>query len=491
MDVVDRNHDPGRHETSSGARMAVPAGTVNNTGTAPPSRDSALDNRPASRTNHQTFMWMADRETHPLPPGPADQFDIDANEESFHKMWELFLRFGDIYKIDPPGRDRLTYVVNHPELVQHVLAGNHRNYVKGLGFERVKMLLGNGLIVSEGGFWRRQRQMLQPAFSKQNIAGMSEIMRGCSARLCERWEAKADRGEAINITGELSEMALEVILRAIFGTDLDLLCRDHGGNPFEVLAEHNARDLQLVLKVRALAPIILGVVEGRRRGDARQKDFLSMYMYARDRDSGQPMTDRELVDEVVTLIVAGHETTAATLNWVWYLLSQNPGAEEALHSEVDLLEGGIPRYEDLPRLAYAKQVMQEALRLYPPVWLFTRKAVGEDRLGDYWVAPGTDILLSPYIVHRHPEFWQRPEEFRPERFSEEGAKGRHKFAYFPFSMGARRCTGEFFAFVEVQIHLGLLASRLRLSLIPGQELELEPAVNLRSKHGLMMMPQRR
>ena len=435
---------------------------------------------------------MADRETRLLPPGPGEKFDIDANEESFHRMWELFERFGSVYQVDPLSRDRPTYVLNHPDLVQHVLAGNHRNYVKGIGFERVKMLLGNGLIVSEGAFWRKQRQMLQPSFSKPNIAGMTEIMGRCSLQLCEKWEQKADQGEAINITSELSEMALEVILRAIFGDDLDVLCRDHGGNPFEVLAEHNARDLKLVLKVRALSPLILGVVEDRRRRGNSHADFLSTYMDARDRSSGEGMTDKELVDEVVTLIIAGHETTAATLNWVWYLLSQNPDAEAALHGEVDQLElDGAPSYEDLPRLAYAKQVTEETLRLYPPVWLFTRRAVGEDRLGDYYVAPGTDIMLSPYIVHRHPEFWPDAEEFRPERFSEQGAKGRHKFAYFPFSMGARRCTGEFFAFVEAQIHLGLLASRLRLRYLPEQKPELEPALNLRSKHGLMMMAQRR
>ena len=255
---------------------------------------------------------MADRETRLLPPGPGEKFDIDANEESFHRMWELFERFGSVYQVNPSSRDRPTYVLNHPDLVQHVLAGNHRNYVKGIGFERVKMLLGNGLIVSEGAFWRKQRQMLQPSFSKLNIAGMTEIMGKCSLQLCESWEQKADRGEAINITSELSEMALEVILRAIFGDDLDVLCRDHGGNPFEVLAEHNARDLKLVFKVRALAPLILGVVENRRRENSKRVGFLSTYMDARDRSDGEGMTDRELVDEVITLIIAGHETTAAS-----------------------------------------------------------------------------------------------------------------------------------------------------------------------------------
>ena len=471
--------------------MAAPLWPVNNADGGLLLAESTLEQGAVFPYESRPTQMMIERETRLLPPGPEEQCDIDANEESFHKIWELFERFGDIYKIDAPGRDRPTYVLNHPDLVQHVLADNHRNYIKGMGFERVRMLLGNGLIVSEGAFWRKQRRMIQPAFNKENIACLSEIMRRCSLQVCEKWEQKADRGEAINITNDLSEMALEVILRTTFGDDFNVLCRNHGGNPFAILTEHT-RDLQLVLKVRALAPLIMGVVEDRRRADRHEVDFLSMYMDARDRSNGQPMTDKDLLDEVVTLVVAGHETTAATLNWVWYVLSQNPEAEAALHEEVDQLElDGAPRYDDLPRLSYAKQVMAEALRLYPPVWLFTRRAVGEDWLGDYYVAPGTDIMLSPYVVHRHPKFWPGAEDFRPERFSEEGAKGRHKFAYFPFSMGPRGCAGEFFAFAEVQIHLGLLASRLRLRYLPEQKPELEPAFNLRSKHGLMMMAQRR
>ncbi len=435
---------------------------------------------------------LTGQKTHPLPPGPREKFDINANEESFHKMWEYFQTFGSIYKIEPPGRESLTYVLNHPDLVRHVLATNNRNYVKGLGFDRVRMLLGNGLIVSEGPFWRRQRQMLQPVFNKPNIAEMSEVIRRGTQNLCAEWERKADLGEPINITKELSGMALEVVLRSIFGDDLDAMTQTHGSNPFAILDEENARDLQLVLKMRALRPIILGIAEERRRKDVHQTDFLSLYMDARDRVSGEPMGDQELFDEIVTLIVAGHETTAATLNWIWYLLSQTPEVEEKLHREVDQLEpDSVPGFEDLPRLAYARQVMDEALRLYPPVWLFSRRAVGEDRLGGYYVAPGTDILLSPYIVHRHPEFWDHPDEFRPERFAEDAVSDRHKFAYFPFSMGARRCTGEFFATVEAQIHLGLLSRRLRLRYIPDRPIELEPLVNLRSKHGVMMMPERR
>ena len=430
----------------------------------------------------------------PLPPGPAEQFDIDVNEESFHRMWGDFQRYGSIYKIDSPRREQPTYVLNHPDLVQRVLAGNRRNYVKGPGFERVKMLLGNGLIVSEGEHWLRQRRTIQPAFHRDNISAMSEVMRRSNQDRLAGWERHADSGEPIDITQETSELALDIMLRTIFGDDLDLLIAEQGGNPFAMLVEHE-RDLALVLKFRALTKLVARLVEQRRRDDVHRQDFLSLYMDARNPQSGEPMTDKDLIDEIMTLIVAGHETTAATVNWIWYLLARHPEVEAKLHTEVDRLTPdfgqGPPDFAHLVRMPYAKRVMHETLRLYPPVWLFTRKALEEDVLGGYRVAPGTDILLSPYIVHRHPDFWDEPDAFRPERFGEEGVNRRHDYAYFPFSAGPRRCTGDFFSQVEVLTHLGLMARRFRLRYTPDRPLELEPAVNLRSKHGIKMTIERR
>lgn len=426
-----------------------------------------------------------------LPAGPVERFDINSDDESFALIAALFGRHRDICLVEPRTRKTPAYILYHPDYIKHVLAGRNQNYIKGIGFERVKMLLGNGIIVSGGDFWKSQRRMMQPAFHRQVIAQLSETMRALNADLLRRWESKAVSGERINVTGDTGELALETVLRAIFGEDLDALIARAGGNPFAILSEDSVRDLQLAFRFRALTRQVLDVVAQRREQNRRPADILSMLIDARDGNE-QPMTDRALVDEVMTLIVAGSETTASTLNWAWYLLSEHPAAEAKLHAEVDnSMPGDIPSFDDLPNLVYAKQTIDETLRLYPPVWMFTRKAVAEDNIGGYYVAPQTDIIIPPYFVHRHPEFWEAPEAFRPERFAPQATRRRHKFAYFPFSMGQRRCLGEFFAFVEMQIHLGAIARRLRLRFVPERSVELEPYINLRSRHELYMLAERR
>ena len=247
-----------------------------------------------------------------------------------------------------------------------------------------------------------------------------------------------------------------------------------------------------MVKFRALTKIVVEIMEQRRASGDRPLDFVSMFLDARDKTTGEPMADKDLVDEVMTLIVAGHETTAATLAWMWYCVAEHPEVEAALHAEVDPLAADEPpRFADLDRYVYTKQLMYETLRHYPPVWLFTRKALGPDELGGYGVEPGTDVFLSPWVVHRHPAFWDEPERFQPERFGPEGVNTKHEFAYFPFSMGPRRCTGDFFALVEAVVHMGWMAPRFRLRYVPDRPLELEPAVNLRSKHGIRMQIERR
>ncbi len=430
--------------------------------------------------------------SHLLPPGPTEVFEINPDMETFDRLQDLRKRYGDICKITVKSRHKPAYVVNDPEYVKHILVTNQRNYAKGIGFERVKVLLGHGLIASDGELWRSQRRMMQPAFKERIIAQMSESMRQCNHRLLQRWETKAAQNEAINITEETSMLTLEVILRAIFSHDLDAMITTHGENPFSMVLQDTARDLQLVTKFRATAKLIRAVMEHRRREDRREMDFLSLLMEARDKNTGEPMKEKILIDEVFTLIVAGHETTAATLNWMWYLISQHPEVEHKIQQEVDQLRmEEAPRFAELPLLVYTKWVMQEALRLYPPGWLFTRYALDEDWLGEYYVAPGTDLFISPYIVHRHPDYWEDPDAFRPERFSADAVKARNPYVYFPFSLGARRCIGEFFAITEILIHMGLMLRHFRLENVSDQPVKLDPAINLRTKHGIWMRPIRR
>lgn len=422
-----------------------------------------------------------------LPPGPAEPYDLNTTEDSFHKITELIAEYGDICRISSPSRKSDSYLVNNPDYLKHILLKNHQNYNKGVGFDRVKMLLGNGIIVSDGPFWRRQRRLIQPAFSRKVIAQLSEEIKRCNLDLLKEWQRKADRDATVNITEEASELALQIVLRSLFSVDLERIIEKHGSNPFSILTEDMTRDLQLALKFRALSKIIMDVIEERREQQPARVDFLQMFMDSRDKETDTVMTDRELLDEIMTMIVAGHETSAITLNWVWYFLGKYPEVEKKIHVEVDSAEYElIPGFDELDQLSYVKQVVEEALRYYPPVWLYSRKAIEDDQLGEYFVPAGTDIFIAPYFLHRNEDYWTEPEKFDPDRFNEANSKQQHKLAYIPFSAGPRRCIGDFFATVEMQMHIGLMARKFHLQPADDKPLELVPEVNLRTRHPIYM-----
>lgn len=429
-----------------------------------------------------------------LAPGPEEPFDVNVDDASFEKLALWKEQYGDTIAVKPLVRQSSALVLNNPEHVRHVLIGNHRNYNKGVGFERVKMLLGNGIIVSDGDFWRSQRRMIQPVFHRKIVASQARMMQTCNEAKLREWQIKAASGTAVDITTEMSALALEVILRALFSHDLDELIAQEGANPFSLLVEDVTRDLKLAMRFRALTRHVAAVMARRREQNRIEHDFLSLLMETRDKDTGQPMSDKALIDEVMTIIVAGHETTAGTLNWAWYLLSQDARVESLLHEEIDALDHA-PGFEDLHALRYTRQIIDETLRLYPPVWLFSRKAVGEDRLpgeqGDTLVPAGTDIFLCPYLLHRDKQYWDDPESFLPERFSDEANRQRNRHVYYPFSLGSRRCIGEFFSIVDMQLHLGLLARHIRFKHVVGEPVAVEPHINLRSLHSIMLMPEQR
>jgi len=301
-----------------------------------------------------------------------------------------------------------------------------------------------------------------------------------------RWKQKAKSGEAIDITTEMSEFALEVILRALLSDDLDRIIEEHDGNPFGFLTDDTTRDLAVAMKFRQLGKVIQKVIDTRREQDQTGEDLLGSMMAATDKE-GQPMTDKELIDEVMTMIIAGHETTGGTLNWVWYELSQNPDAEALAYKEASSLvaNNSVPT-DQIGELKYLKQCINEALRLYPPVWLFSRQAINDDLLGKYSIPAGTNIYLCPYYTHRDPKLWSEPDKFHPEHFKNDGANLKHKYAFIPFSAGSRRCVGEYFSYVEMQTHLAILLNLFKLDAVPGQEIEIEPAINLRTKNSIMM-----
>jgi enediyne biosynthesis protein E7 len=402
-------------------------------------------------------------------------------------MIELFARHGDTYRVFVPARRSYTYVIHHPDDVKRVLVANHRNYIKGLGLDRVRILLGKGIMTSEGELWTRQRYMMQPLFHRRVITEFASVIAEANERRLARWEVLAGRGELLNLTDEMSELTLEMVLRAIFGRDLDRLSAQLGGNPFEVVTREQSRDLQFAYKFRSLTKLVAQLIARRRAEPEEHFDYVAMLMAARDKETGAPMGERELIDEIMTLIVAGHETTASGLNWTWYLLSQHPEAEARLHAEIDAAaELPAPALAQMEALAYTSQVISEALRLYPPGWLLSRRTVEADVLGGYPVPPATNVLLPLYLLHRHPRYWKNPHAFDPARFAPEHEAQRPRFVYMPFAAGPRHCIGETFALYEMLMHLYKVARRYRLTYVPDKPIELEAQINLRTRYPLHM-----
>jgi cytochrome P450 len=421
------------------------------------------------------------------PPEAAEQFDIGSTDDSLERMTELFARHGDIYRVYVPARKSYTYVVHHPDDVKRILVSNHRNYTKGIGLDRVKILLGNGIMTSEGEFWRRQRMMLQPLFHRRIIGEFARVIGEANSRLLARWQQFARRGEPVNLTDEMSELTLEIVLRAVFGPDLERMSAELGGNPFEVVTKDQERNLQFAYKFRSLTRLVAGVIARRRAGGEEHFDYVSMLMNARDKETGEAMGERELIDEIMTLVVAGHETTASGLNWTWYLLSQHPGVESKLHAEIDCAAAtDAPSLAQAEQLVYTRQVIDEALRLYPPGWLLSRRTVAPDVLSGYRIPAGANVLLPLYLLHRHPRYWHDPAAFMPERFAPEHEAERPRFAYMPFAAGPRHCIGETFALYEMLMHLQRVGRRFRLVRVSDQPIELEAQINLRTRYPLFM-----
>ena len=424
-----------------------------------------------------------------IPPPDAEScFDIGA-PDALQRMSELFARHGDIYRLFMPARGAYAYVIHHPNDVKRVLVTNHRNYTKGVDIERIKVLLGLGLMTSEGELWQCQRQMMQPFFHRRVVAQFASAINQANDRLLAEWETKAIRGEVVNITEEMSELTLEIVLRSVFGPDSDGVLE-----PFAVVTRNPVRNLEFVYEFRALRKLVLDMVKQRRAEGCERSyfDYLAMLMGAREKNGGAPMSDRQLVDEVMTLVVAGHETTASVLNWTWYLLSRHPEVEERLHAEIATQPAEMPpSLMEVESMRYTGQVLNETMRLYPPGWLLSRRTIAPDMLCGYEVPGGTEVLLPLYLLHRHPRYWKDADRFEPDRFSPEREAERPRFAFVPFAAGPRHCIGETLALYEMLMHLRKAVPRFRLILVPDGKVELEAQINLRTGRPIRMVLARR
>ena len=405
------------------------------------------------------------------------------------------------------------YFVNDAEYVKRILLDNLANYPKSVTYRNnLRPFLGDGMLISEGEFWKRQRRLAQPAFHLRRLKGLAATMSDAAARMAAGWQ----HGKVVDVMPLMNAVTMEIVAKTLFGADVS---RDIGavGEAMNVLGEETGRirptaffelpefitrprGRRFAAALATLDAIINRIVAQRRaemdRGAAARDDLLSMLLEARDEESGQGMTDRQLRDELVTLFLAGHETTSISLTWTFHLLAQNPAAEAKLHAEVDEVLGtgfaarAAPAFDDLERLPYARMVAEEAMRLYPPAYVFSRRAVGDDQLGPWRIPGGAHIIISPYALHRRPDYWTDPDTFNPERFapgvSGKDAADRPKHAYIPFGGGPRICIGNSFAMMEHAIVLAAVVRRWRLESIPGHEVRTEPRITLRPRGGLPM-----
>ncbi|HEX8501377.1 MAG TPA: cytochrome P450 [Pyrinomonadaceae bacterium] len=403
----------------------------------------------------------------------------------------LAREYGDVarFKAGPQS----VYLLSHPEHVRDLLVTNNARFKKGRALQRAKRLLGEGLLTSEGEFHRRQRRLAQPAFHRQRVSAYGRVMVEYAERTSARWRD----GEELDVSEEMMRLTLAAVGKTLFDAEVESDADEVGAAltevmnlfgylmlPFsELLEKLPLPPRRRFLRARArLDAVIYRIIEERRRTGGDRGDLLSTLLDAVDEEGDRTgMTDEQLRDEVMTIFLAGHETTANALTWAWYLLAQNPGAEARLHAELDaVLAGGrIPAPEDVPALRYTEMVVAETMRLYPPAWALGRLALEDHEVGGYLIPRGSLVLVSQYVVHRDPRFWPDPERFDPERWTPEAKAARPQFAYFPFGGGPRRCIGEGFAWTEAVLMLASLARRWRARLVPGRRVETQPRITLR------------
>jgi len=445
------------------------------------------------------------RNAHHGAPHPKARFLVgnlpELRKDSVHCFLEWSLTYGRVvqFKIGP----KVCFLVNDPSHIKHILLDNHKNYYKIFGYKQMFPIFGQGLLTSDGPLWRRQRKLISPIFHKQRLEKFVDIMTACTASVLSRWQAHEASGEPFDMTLEMRDVTMNIVTQSLLGSDVSNRTEEVSEALIVLLSEAYRRlgvHLSNYLPTprrryfdRANARFNSTVSEiiTKRRHDPRDRgDLLSMLMLARDEETNEQMDDTQLLDEVKTMFLAGHETSANSLSFTWYLLSMHPSVERRLRAEIeDVLGDRPPRLEDLPRLQYTTMVIDESLRLYPTVWNVTRDAIEEDRIGDYTIPAKSVIFISPFVMHHSPAFWENPEGFDPDRFTPENVEQRPYFVYFPFGVGPRICAGNNFAMMEMKIILAMAMQRYRVHLMPGRPMQLEPGLTLRPRDPLMVTVQ--
>jgi cytochrome P450 len=397
------------------------------------------------------------------------------------------------------------YLLNHPDWIKEVLVTNQANFTKSRMLERARVLLGDGLLTSEDEFHRRQRRMVQPAFHRDRLAGYAASMVDCAARCRDQWQSGAE----FDVSQSMVRLSMGIVARTLFSADIESEADEISealGQVFKLFEALLMPFSQWLEKLplpsvrrfeRArdrLDKTVYRLIAERRASGRDTGDLLSMLLLSQDEEgeSRQGLTDKQVRDEALTLLLAGHETAANALIWTWYLLSQNPDAEAKLYAELDrVLAGRLPVLDDLPQLRYTEGVFAEALRLYPPAWAIGRRAKQEFSIGEYKIPARSIVLMSPWVVHRDARWFSDPLKFAPERWQTAEIETRPKFSYFPFGGGARLCIGERFAWMEGVLVIATLASRWRLRMAPGQRVDTQARITLRPKYPMRMIVEQR
>lgn len=412
-------------------------------------------------------------------------------------------RLGRVVQLDLG--PRRMYLIHHPDDIKYVTQDNARNFIKG--YEVVEPFLGQGLVTANGDQWLTQRRLMQPMFHRQKIAELAHMMTDATQEMLNNWETFATRGQPFDLASEMMGLTQTIIVRTMLSTDIRANVQEIGQAFTEVLEYLNSllfspiniplawptpTNLRFKRANALIESTIYNIIQERRTAGRDENDLLSMLLEARDEATGQGMSDKQIRDELMTIFFAGHETTASTLSWAWFLLSNHPAIYRQLESEIDAALGTrLPTMEDLPRLTFTRQVIDETLRLYPPAWMFAKVSVNEDVIGGYQVPAGAQIMLSPYVTHHSPEFWEAPDEFRPERFAPGAEAGRPKLAYYPFAAGPRKCIGDQFALVEATLLLATMAQRYRVRLVPNASVKARPNATLRPYPGVLVTVEKR
>ncbi len=406
------------------------------------------------------------------------------------------------------------YQVTHPDLIEQVLVTHSTKFIKDKGLKfYAKPVFGNGLLSSDGDFWLRQRRMAQPAFHRQRINAYAEVMTDYTQRSVASWRD----GETRDTHADMMHLTLEVVAKTLFNADPNAQVSEIGGCLDVIMERFNNQGLVALVEqmtgkvinrdlqrrydaaVSRFDQIVDGVIAGRKtphpsplpKGEGVREDLLAMFLEARD-DDGNGMTDQQLRDECKTMFVAGHETTALTLTWTWWLMSLNPHIKTKLREELKrVLDGRAPTMADLPQLTFTEQVIKESMRLMPPAWVIQREATEDVELvgptgARYIIEKGRDVMMSQYATHRDPRWFPQPDQFLPERWTPEFVKGLPKYAYFPFGGGPRLCIGQQFALMEAVLMVATIAQRFDLELVPNQRIEPQPSITMRPKYGMKM-----